>query len=91
MSPMFPSSCYSEQRSWSTATVVIEHRSPASASYDSFMSELRRVFDHRVWRREAEIRPLTFVQGSALVVDYPIQFCICWRVGGMTWHLGQHS
>lgn len=59
---------------WTTqlAMVIIEHRSPASASYDLFMSELEPE-----WSREAEIRPLTFVQGSASVVDYPIQFCIC--------------
>lgn len=41
---------------WTTqwATVIIEHRCPASASYDSFISELRRVFNHPVWN-EAEI------------------------------------
>lgn len=58
------------------ATALWEGRSSVLESYGSFISELRRVFDHPVQGREAEKRLLSLHQGSSSVASYSIDFRI---------------
>lgn len=53
--------------------VLIEHRTLASASYNAFVMELRRVFDHPVWSGEGDTRLFSFAKASASVANYSMQ------------------
>lgn len=58
------------------ATALWNGASPVLNSFDSFKSELCKVFDHPVKGREAARRLLTMSQGSQSAANYSIEFRI---------------
>lgn len=58
------------------ATAVTENQTPASAQFYLFKEELRRVFDHPDRVEKVAVKLHSLRQGSTLVADYSIQFCI---------------
>lgn len=56
------------------ASAVRESQSHATVSYDYFVSEMRKVFDHPVQGRDAAKRLLSLRQGSRSVAEYSVEF-----------------
>ncbi|KAI3351078.1 hypothetical protein L3Q82_005645 [Scortum barcoo] len=70
---------------WATALWLWQANSPVLQSFDSFIAEMKKVFDHPVQGQEAVKRLLDLRQGSQSVAAYSVDFqhlgCMQHQVG----------
>ncbi|KAI3375809.1 hypothetical protein L3Q82_004091 [Scortum barcoo] len=59
---------------WATTTALWQANSPVLQSFDSFIAEMKKVFDHPVQGQEAVKRLLDLRQGSQSVAAYSVDF-----------------